>query len=598
MGLVLAVVSALTAVSGAAGLAVPALFGLVGVMAAIKLGGDGIKAAFAGLTPTLDGLKSAVSASFEKSLTPAVNNLKTVLPQLKTGLQSIATAIGGAATKFTAMLKNTTAASQLNTIFVQFSKVIQNLGAFLAPVGQAFITIGAVAAPMLAQLTTGLGAAGEQFNAFVQAAAADGSLAAWIQRAIDAFSGLFAFLGQLGSIISSVFAAADAAGLGFGGTIGTLVGVVANFLNSFEGQTALLAFFEAVRMIGEAVGGVLAAALTAVAPVIPPLAAAFGTLAGQVAAVLVPAIQILGPILQGLAAFFAANMAWIGPLAIAIGGIALAIQAVTLAVNLWKAAVAAYTVVQWLLNAAMSANPIGLVIAAIVAIIAIIALVISNLDFFRGIWDAVWKWCSDLITSIVDWIVQKWEQFKLGFQIIVAAVKQAWDNVVNGIKNVVGTVVDWIVDKWNGFSSTIKNVFSGIGSFIGGVWDGIKSGFKNAINGVIGFANGAIGAINTVTGAVGIPAIPKIPMLAKGGTAIGGRSYLVGEKGPELFTPGSTGRVTNADTTAEAIGASSAPPIIHVYIGDTELTDIVDIRIEENTLEAARSIRAGAGSFR
>jgi len=31
--------------------------------------------------------------------------------------------------------------------------------------------------------------------------------------------------------------------------------------------------------------------------------------------------------------------------------------------------------------------------------------------------------------------------------------------------------------------------------------------------------------------------------MAKGGTVTGGRSYMVGEKGPELFTPGRTGSI-------------------------------------------------------
>lgn len=31
--------------------------------------------------------------------------------------------------------------------------------------------------------------------------------------------------------------------------------------------------------------------------------------------------------------------------------------------------------------------------------------------------------------------------------------------------------------------------------------------------------------------------------LANGGTAMGGKTYLVGERGPELFTPGRTGSV-------------------------------------------------------
>ena len=40
-----------------------------------------------------------------------------------------------------------------------------------------------------------------------------------------------------------------------------------------------------------------------------------------------------------------------------------------------------------------------------------------------------------------------------------------------------------------------------------------------------------------------LPGISPAGALASGGTATGGRSYLVGEKGPELFTPGRTGSI-------------------------------------------------------
>ena len=40
--------------------------------------------------------------------------------------------------------------------------------------------------------------------------------------------------------------------------------------------------------------------------------------------------------------------------------------------------------------------------------------------------------------------------------------------------------------------------------------------------------------------------------LAKGGTAMGGRSYLVGERGPELFTPGRTGSIAPNDSLGTA----------------------------------------------
>ena len=41
-----------------------------------------------------------------------------------------------------------------------------------------------------------------------------------------------------------------------------------------------------------------------------------------------------------------------------------------------------------------------------------------------------------------------------------------------------------------------------------------------------------------------VPDTPLVPQLANGGSAKGGKSYLVGERGPELFTPGVSGMVT------------------------------------------------------
>ena len=50
-----------------------------------------------------------------------------------------------------------------------------------------------------------------------------------------------------------------------------------------------------------------------------------------------------------------------------------------------------------------------------------------------------------------------------------------------------------------------------------------------------------------------LPGISPAGALASGGTAMGGKSYLVGEKGPELFTPGRTGSVA----PNSALGGSS-----------------------------------------
>lgn len=592
---VMAITSALAAMAGILPVAVAGVASLGAVMLTAKLGADGAKRAFAQLTPTLNSLKAAVSKSFESALMPGVNNLKTVIPQLKTGFQSIATAMGGAFTQATLVLKTSAATEQLKTILDNTSKVVKNLGAALGPVLAAFLRIAAVGSGALVGLTSGIGAAADRFNAFVQRAADSGQLQAWIDGAIAAFKSLFSVIGDIGHIIASVFSALDDAGVGLGGTIAVVVGQIREFVDSAQGQEVLRSLATTIKEVGDAVGKILGEALRAVGPAIPPLLDAFRQLVATVTPTFVTVVRGFGVALQAVAGFLQQNMSWLGPVALALGTILVVIKAVVIAFDLWKAAVLAYTAVQWLLNAAMDANPIGLVILAVAALIAIILIVIENLDFFRGIWDAVWKWCSDRITEVVDFIIALWNAYVIIFTDVVNTIREVWDAVWKWVSDRVSDVTGWIGDRWDDAGAFIKSVFKGIGDFIGGIWDGVVSGVKGAINAVIRIINGAISGVNAITGAVGIPAIPSIGYLAKGGTAQRGKSYIVGERGPELFTPGRTGRVTNANTTAEAMGGGGAQTIdLTLDLGEG-IRQVVSIQIDKSNRATVRAVKAGAG---
>lgn len=60
---------------------------------------------------------------------------------------------------------------------------------------------------------------------------------------------------------------------------------------------------------------------------------------------------------------------------------------ITIATGVWTAA-------QWLLNAALTANPIGLIVAGVVALIALIAFLIIKIDGWGETWDNVVKFCT------------------------------------------------------------------------------------------------------------------------------------------------------------------------------------------------------------
>lgn len=290
---------------GVAPLLAPTIIGAAGAMIAIKLGADGAKKAFEGLKPAVDSLKGAVSTSFEKSLKPAVDNLKGVLPQLTVGLKATATAMGGVATRFTEMLNSGGNAKKLSDIFNQFSRVIQNLGAPITNLAQGFINVGAVAAPIMAQLSVGAKNFGAEWAKSTGTKAGADAIKAGIEDAIGTFRALMNIAKQVFGIVSGVFKGLQSGGAGLGNVFLSLVTSLNTFINSAAGQGALASIGKLLAQLGQIVAGTLLVALNALAPAIPPIAQALGLVANIIGASLGVAIQAIAPILPVLANAFA-----------------------------------------------------------------------------------------------------------------------------------------------------------------------------------------------------------------------------------------------------------------------------------------------------
>lgn len=154
----------------------------------------------------------------------------------------------------------------------------------------------------------------------------------------------------------------------------------------------------------------------------------------------------------------------------------------------WAAVTGVVTAATHGLNAAMRANPIGVIITVIGLLVGAFVLLWNKSEGFRNFFIGMW----------------------------------------NGIKTVVGNVVGWIKDVWNGIPGFFKGIVDKIGGFFSGIGNTIKNAFKGAINFVIDILNGGIGAINAlirgynaIPFAPDIPQIPKIPRLHTGGVVPG-----------------------------------------------------------------------------
>lgn len=97
----------------------------------------------------------------------------------------------------------------------------------------------------------------------------------------------------------------------------------------------------------------------------------------------------------------------------------LVVGAITLITNIWTAA-------QWLLNAALTANPVGLIIAGVVALIALIAFLIIKIDGWGETWDNVVKLCKLGFLSFKESVVLNWLKVQDAFLSGLAVIEKGW----------------------------------------------------------------------------------------------------------------------------------------------------------------------------
>lgn len=288
--------------------------------------------------------------------------------------------------------------------------------------------------------------------------------------------------------------------------------------------------------------------------------------------------------------FIARNQAVFGPIIVAAGTIIGLLTA-------WFVATKVLAVGQAILNAVMAANPIGLIIIAIVGLIAGILYLWNNVEGFRNFFIKAWELISGAVTAF-------WDFVKTAFKEGIDWIKNHWDLIATILFGPIGFAVSMIIKHFDKIKSVVQNVWNWITGIFGKIGDIGTSVVKGAVNSVIGFAertingfirliNGALNAINKIPG-VNIGSINElsIPRLAQGGivpATSGGRLALIGEGGEdEAVIPLSKLRDLNVG------GGDSGKVEIHVNMSGimarsrTEMRDIA-VDLVESINEGLRA---------
>lgn len=251
---------------------------------------------------------------------------------------------------------------------------------------------------------------------------------------------------------------------------------------------------------------------------------------------LAPALQTGVQNLQGFGEWIQKNTSWLLPLgtallvvtgAVAALGAAQAVMAaggfLSFIMNMVKST-QLWTAGQWLLNAAMSANPIGLIVIAIAALVAAFIVAYNSSEDFRNIvngalekvkevalavigwftgpfakfWVDLWKTCVRNVTGFFEGVARIWNQLT-GF------VGDRVTSMGKGIQSGFNTARDWAVgalgglsngakriwddlssyqQRWNGaFGKLLKGDFGGFAKDVQGIWSDMTKGLSKVWDG-------------------------------------------------------------------------------------------------------------------
>lgn len=235
----------------------------------------------------------------------------------------------------------------------------------------------------------------------------------------------------------------------------------------------------------------------------------------------------MGLVVTGLTTFGGGILASAGQVGSLITGLS--------SMNLMQTALAVKTGIttaaQWLWNAALSANPIGIIILAIAALVAGLIWFFTQTETGRQIVSTAMEgirvafgWVSDKASSFFTWVRSNWPLLLAiltgPIGLAVLAISKHWDTIVGGVKN----AKTKITTAASGMFDGIKSAFRTVVNFIASGWNRLSfsvPGFSFAGVSVPGFTL----------------SVPKIPMLAQGGIVTSPTLAILGEAGPEAVVP-------------------------------------------------------------
>lgn len=173
------------------------------------------------------------------------------------------------------------------------------------------------------------------------------------------------------------------------------------------------------------------------------------------------------------------------------------INAAVTSINAFKAANEGATVAQWAINAAMNANPIGIIITLVAGLVtAIITLWNTNEDFRNGVIEictSIKDWISGAVESIVSWFTTAGENIRSFFTNVGTAVSDKARDIARAVRDGVQSAIDWLRELPGRAISLGSNIVKGI-------FNGIKNAGAWLYNKLRGWVDDVVGWVKNLFG--------------------------------------------------------------------------------------------------
>jgi hypothetical protein len=440
------------------------------------------------LTPAWSAFQDTIQQTVLADVAGQLRGISdAVLPTLQGQLGRTAGILNEATLGFAQFAQSEQFVSTLDTILAGLNDTLDALLPGLGGFGAGLLAIFAGAGGPATDMATAISNVGLSFGTWAQGISESGQLTAFLEQANVVLGDLLGIVGNVGSILVSVFGA----GAGVGGELLSILrdatGQLAAFLQTASAQAGLQEFFGLVSQTGDTIAGLGA--------VIGPIFAGIFDVIG----VLIPHINALRDALLPVAVVIGEN------LGIALTGLA---PLLGLAAGLIVALVQALAPLVTSL-----VSELGPAIAEVVALFAehlgpeiqgLIPLLAPVIAWFSGVFAGQ---IGNAVRLVVDVLGSVFQILGGLIDVVAGVFTGDWSRAWSGIQNIVRGNVEMITAigrfLWDTILNQVRNFSPQMSSIVDQVNAHLRASFADGVNGAVGFVQSLPGRIVAAVGGLG-----------------------------------------------------------------------------------------------